>query len=74
MSVDYTKEAPTTQDFFASVQNKLHWAITGQTAAEIIVARVDSDKTNMGLTTWKNAPAGKIRKTDIGIEIGRAHV
>lgn len=49
------------------MQNKLHWAITGQTAAEIVAGRVDSKKINMGLTNWKNAPAGKIRKTDIGI-------
>ena len=67
MSADYRKDADITERFFATVQNKLHWAITGQTAAEIIAARVDSGKTNMGLTTWKNAPAGKIRKTDIGI-------
>ena len=53
--------------FFATVQNKLHWAITGQTAAELIAARVDSTKENMGLTTWKNAPKGSIRKTDISI-------
>lgn len=49
------------------VQNKLHWAITGQTAAELITARVDSSKENMGLTTWKNAPKESIRKTDVGI-------
>ncbi len=49
------------------MQNKLHWAITGQTAAEIVATRVDSNKTNLGLTTWKNAPDGKIRKTDMGI-------
>ena len=66
-SADYAKDVDITEKFFATVQNKLHWAITGQTAAEIIAARVDSNKTNMGLTTWKNAPAGKIRKTDIGI-------
>lgn len=66
-SADYTKDTDITEKFFATVQNKLHWAITGQTAAEIVAARVDSAKTNMGLTTWKNAPAGKIRKTDIGI-------
>lgn len=66
-SADYNVETQTTQDFFATVQNKLHWAITGQTAAEIIASRVDSTKENMGLTTWKNAPKGSIRKTDIGI-------
>ncbi len=66
-SADYNVETQTTKDFFATVQNKLHWAITGQTAAELIVARVDSTKENMGLTTWKNAPKGSIRKTDTGI-------
>ena len=66
-SADYAKDGEITKKFFATVQNKLHWAITGQTAAEIVAARVDGNKTNMGLTTWKNAPAGKIRKTDIGI-------
>mgnify|MGYP001584188459 CR=1 FL=1 len=66
-STDYNVETQATKDFFATVQNKLHWAITGQTAAELIAARVDSAKENMGLTTWKNAPKGSIRKTDIGI-------
>ncbi|KHE92039.1 MAG: virulence RhuM family protein [Candidatus Scalindua rubra] len=66
-SADYKLDSQTTKDFFATVQNKLHWAITGQTAAEIIAARVGSEKENMGLTTWKNAPKGRIRKTDIGI-------
>lgn len=66
-SADYSIEEKTTKDFFATVQNKLHWAITRQTAAELIVARVDSTKGNMGLTTWKNAPKGSIRKTDVGI-------
>ncbi|MCK9411207.1 MAG: virulence RhuM family protein [Prolixibacteraceae bacterium] len=66
-SADYNVETQATKDFFATVQNKLHWAITGQTAAELIAARVDSSKENMGLTTWKNAPKGSIRKTDIGI-------
>ena len=66
-SADYTKETQTTKDFFATVQNKLHWAITGQTAAEMIKTRVDSRKENMGLTNWKNSPNGAIRKTDIGI-------
>ncbi len=66
-SADYDVNTKTTKDFFATVQNKLHWAITGQTAAEIIAARVDGSKENMGLTTWKNAPKGSIRKTDIGI-------
>ena len=66
-SAVYNVDAQTTKDFFATVQNKLHWAISGQTAAEIIAARVDSTKENMGLTTWKNAPKGSIRKTDVGI-------
>jgi hypothetical protein len=66
-SADYNLETQSTKDFFATVQNKLHWAITGQTAAELIAARVDSTKENMGLTTWKNAPKGSIRKTDVGI-------
>jgi hypothetical protein len=66
-SADYNVETQTTKDFFATVQNKLHWAITGQTAAELIASRVDSTKENMGLTTWKNAPKGSIRKTDVGI-------
>lgn len=66
-SADYNVNTQATKDFFAMVQNKLHWAITGQTAAELIAARVDSTKENMGLTTWKNAPKGSIRKTDVGI-------
>ena len=66
-SADYTTESETTQTFFASVQNKLHWAITKQTAAEIIHSRADSEKPNMGLTTWKNAPKGAIRKPDVSI-------
>jgi len=66
-STDYSKDTDTTKTFYATVQNKLHWAITGQTAAELISSRVDSPKENMGLTTWKNAPVGKIRKTDVGI-------
>ena len=66
-SADYSKDMDITKTFFATVQNKLHWAITGQTAAEIVSNRANSTKENMGLTTWKNAPEGKIRKTDIGI-------
>ena len=66
-SADYDVNERTTKVFFATVQNKLHWAITGQTAAEIIASRVDSTKQNMGLTTWRNAPKGAIRKTDVGI-------
>ncbi|MHA8071699.1 virulence RhuM family protein [Aquirufa ecclesiirivi] len=64
-SIDYNKEAEITQQFFKTVQNKLHWAITGKTAAEIIVQRADANKPNMGLTTWKNAPHGKVLKGDI---------
>lgn len=66
-SADYDVNSNITNDFFATVQNKMHWAITGLTAAEIISTRVDSSKANMGLTTWKNAPKGRIRKTDIGV-------
>ncbi len=66
-SADYNKDSEETKMFFATVQNKLHWAITNQTAAEIIYTRADSEKQNMGLTTWKNAPDGKIRKTDVSI-------
>jgi hypothetical protein len=65
-SIDYNKEAEITQKFFKTVQNKLHWAITGKTAAELIAQRADAGKPNMGLTTWKNAPKGKILKSDIG--------
>ncbi len=66
-SADYSSDTDITKKFFATVQNKLHWAITGQTAAELIHARADSTKQSMGLTTWKNAPKGKIRKPDVGI-------
>jgi len=66
-SADYSKGTEMTKTFFAKVQNKLHWAITGQTAAEIVYSRANSTKENMGLKTWKNAPKGKIRKTDVGI-------
>ncbi|MCW8354704.1 virulence RhuM family protein [Marinomonas pontica] len=66
-SVDYNKNAPTTQSFFATVQNKLHFAIHGQTAAELIKARVDSNKPNMGLTHWAKGPEGKVLKTDVGV-------
>lgn len=72
-SADYNVEKQATKDFFATVQNKLHWAITGQTAAELIAARVSSTKENMGLTTWKNAPKGSIRKTDVGIAKNYLH-
>ena len=66
-SIDYDKEAEITQTFFATVQNKLHWAVTGKTAAEIIDARADASKPSMGLTTWKNAPDGKILKSDVKV-------
>lgn len=66
-SVDYNKDAPTTRDFFAKVQNKLHFAIHGHTAAELVVKRADSNKEHMGLTSWENAPHGKIIKTDVVI-------
>ncbi len=66
-SSDYEVNSPETKEFFASVQNKLHWAITGQTAAEIVYSRVDNTKPNMGLTSWKNAPKGSIRKPDVCI-------
>ncbi len=64
-SADYDSNHQVSQDFFATVQNKLHWAIVGETSAEIIYNRVDSNKNNMGLTSWKNSPKGKIRKTDV---------
>jgi hypothetical protein len=64
-SIDYDATAEITQTFFATVQNKLQWAIHGHTAAEIIHQRANVDKPNMGLTTWKNAPRGPIRKTDV---------
>ena len=66
-SIDYDREAPTTQDFYAMVQNKFHYAITGKTAAEIVYDSADHSKENMGMTTWKNAPDGRILKSDTGI-------
>lgn len=66
-SADYDKTAPTTKQFFAKVQNKLHFAIAGQTAAEIIYSRSDSKKDHMGLTSWENAPDGKIIRSDVSI-------
>ena len=66
-SADYDVDSPVTKEFFATVQNKLHYAITKHTAAEIIYDRADSTKPNMGLTTWKNAPGGRIRKSDVVI-------
>ncbi len=64
-AIDYDVTAQATQRFFATVQNKLHWAIHGQTAAEVIYHRADADQPNMGLTSWKDAPAGKIQKFDV---------
>lgn len=66
-AIDYNKDAQTTRRFFAMVQNKLHYAIHGHTAAELIVERADADKEHMGLTTWENAPKGKIVKTDVSV-------
>lgn len=66
-SIDYDKDAQITRDFYAMVQNKFHYAITGQTAAEIIHSKSDRNKENMGLTTWKNAPNGRILKSDVTI-------
>lgn len=67
LSADYDKNAPITRDFFATVQNKLHWAITGKTAAEIIYDSADATKLYMGLTNWKHAPDGKIMKSDVSV-------
>ena len=66
-SIDYDRTSPTTNDFYAMVQNKFHYAITGQTGAEIVYTRADHTKANMGLTTWKNAPDGRILKSDVKI-------
>ena len=66
-STDYDKNAPTTRDFYAMVQNRFHYAITGQTAAEIVYTKSDHTKDHMGLTTWKNAPDGRILKSDVSI-------
>jgi hypothetical protein len=66
-AIDYDLTAQATKRFFATVQNKLHWAIHGQTAAEVIVNRADAEKQHMGLTTWKDAPQGKIQKFDVSV-------
>ena len=66
-AIDYNRDAPTTQLFFKKVQNKMHYAVHGHTAAELIVERADADKEHMGLTTWENAPHGKIVKPDVSI-------
>lgn len=66
-SIDYQPKAETTKVFYKTVQNKLHWAITGQTAAEIISSRAKAELPNMGLTTWKNSPKGKVLKSDVSV-------
>lgn len=66
-SIDYNKNAPTTRDFYAMIQNRFHYAITGQTAAEIIYTKADHTKDHMGLTTWKNAPDGRVLKSDVTV-------
>lgn len=66
-STDYDKNSPTTRDFYAMIQNRFHYAITGQTAAEIIYSKADHTKDHMGLTTWKYAPDGRILKSDVSI-------
>lgn len=66
-SADYDASAEVTQRFFQTVQNKMHWAAHGHTAAEIVAQRADADQPNMGMTTWKNAPAGPIRKADVAV-------
>ena len=77
LSVDYDPQAPTTKEFFATVQNKLHWAITGQTAAELIYAAANASRANMGLATWKHGPSGKILKSDVAVAknyLNEAHI
>ena len=66
-STDYDRNSPTTHDFYAMIQNRFHFAITGQTAAEIIYSKADHTKDHMGLTTWKNAPDGRVLKSDVSI-------
>ena len=66
-SIDYDKDSQITKDFYAMVQNKFHYAITGKTAAEIVYHGADHDKANMGLTTWKNAPNGRVLKSDVSV-------
>ena len=66
-SLDYDPQSPSTQRFYATVQNKLHYAVHGHTAAELIVERADADKEHMGLTTWADAPGGKVRKSDVSV-------
>ena len=77
LAADYDKDAPITKAFFSSVQNKLHWAITGKTAAEIISSSADATKPHMGLTNWKQAPGGKVLKSDVTVAknyLGEQHI
>jgi hypothetical protein len=77
LSSDYDKNAPVTKEFFSMVQNKLHWAITGKTAAEIVYDSADAKKIHMGLTSWKQAPDGKILKSDVSVAknyLGETHI
>jgi hypothetical protein len=77
LAVDYEKNAEQTRVFYATIQNKLHWAITGKTAAEIIYSEADATKIYMGLYTWKDAPNGKIQKTDVSVAknyLNQAHI
>ena len=77
LSADYDNDAPQTKEFFATVQNKFHWAITGKTAAEVIYAYADATKLYMGLTSWKQAPGGKILKSDVTVAknyLNEAHI
>ena len=77
LSIDYDPNAPLTKVLFAAVQNKLHWAITGQTAAELIYGSADATKIFMGLTSWKHAPDGKILKSDVSVAknyLSEAHI
>ena len=77
LAADYDKNAPITKDFFAAVQNRFHWAITGKTATEIIYDSADATKIHMGLTRWKQAPEGKIMKSDVSIAknyLNKAHI
>ncbi|NOR49351.1 MAG: cell filamentation protein Fic, partial [Methanosarcinaceae archaeon] len=77
LSADYDKNAPATKEFFASVQNKLHWAIIGKTAAEIVYDSADATTIHMGLTNWKHAPDGKIMKSDVSVAknyMGESHI
>lgn len=77
LAADYDKNSPITKEFFATVQNKLHWAITGKTATEIIYDSADANKLHMGLTSWKHAPDGKILKSDVSVAknyLNKAHI